>query len=195
MTTVMHMLVSLSPMATSSDGKTLTRSEAKNAVALLRRYTEEHHKGNRTRAAVALGVSQATVSNLLNGASEPGLKIVRAMARVMRVSQADILNGGSDLAVSGRMPLAGVTGWDEAEAEARARHPRVEPWVWERVRQIGWSVDVQMSADLVADLAYTLLKHAPVGAGAGAATSRLPPQAPERAVVAPRLVAPKRSSS
>ena len=101
------------------------------------------------------------------------------------------------MAVSGRMPLAGMPGWDAAEAEARARYPRIEEWVWAHVRQTAMTADVEVSPKLVADLAYTLVKHAPSGMpkrpppGPGRVVPMVPPQRPAPV----RVLPPKKPSS
>lgn len=73
-------------MAPAQNTKALDAPSREAARAFLRRFVDERFDGNHTRAATALGVSQAYVSDLLSGAKGAGSKILLALAEKTGVS-------------------------------------------------------------------------------------------------------------
>jgi transcriptional regulator with XRE-family HTH domain len=59
----------------------------------LRRYVEERHDGNATKAADALGITQSAISQILSRKNRASFHTARALAFAIDVDPADVMRG------------------------------------------------------------------------------------------------------
>jgi transcriptional regulator with XRE-family HTH domain len=122
-------------------------------------------------AAKAMGVSGPYLSQILNGKAGAGFKLLRGLAQVTGVSEADLRLGKkgnrssapSEVAGMGAMitkrPASLLDGWDEAVSRARTENPAVPAWAWDEAALLAAPEGAQATPTLVADLAFLAWRH------------------------------------
>ena len=75
-----------------SQGKSLTQQQNKRARAMLTELIQSRFSGHKTKAARAFGVSQACVSDFLNGRRGAGNKLVGGVAKIDPATAAAMIN-------------------------------------------------------------------------------------------------------
>lgn len=98
-------------------GKSYGVSENERVRARARELLLARYGNNKTAMATALKVSQATVSNFLNGKAGMGPQLASAIANELGVSH-DALVHGRSLEPDGSVNFGDLPGWTKAEAEA-----------------------------------------------------------------------------
>lgn len=79
----------------------------------------ERYGGVKAALATALGLSQATVSNFLNGKTGAGQQLVSSLARELGTTHDAQVGGYTDVSTAGASIRFGdLAGWSKAEAEA-----------------------------------------------------------------------------
>jgi len=97
-------------------GKSYSVEQNERLRERARDLLSERYDGNKTALAAALGLSQATVSNFLNGKSGAGFQLVTALARELGVTH-DALVHGRSVAPEGSIRFGDLPGWQQAIQE------------------------------------------------------------------------------
>lgn len=120
------MLPKLPPMTSKTRGKSLSREQNEHLRAVVRELIDKDFGGVVTRAAVALGVTQPTLTNFLNNALGAGPKLIQGIADYTGRS-IDSLYGRPQLSLpsGGYQLLAQHPQWKAALAEAIGRKSRL----------------------------------------------------------------------
>lgn len=153
--------------STDKGSKGLTPDQNERVREAAYRYAHAEHGGNVSAAARALGVSQATLGDVINRKKGAGLRLATLLAAKAGKSIDELITGRRQGTMSSGVPMvtfgAGVVatlpGWDEAAAEARRGHPDVPGWAWDAARMYPAPPGAKATADLATDLAYVAWRH------------------------------------
>lgn len=137
-------------------GRTLSDEERARVVDALQKLKARPEYKTQKQLADALQLSQQNVGKYLSGTAEPGMGTARAVARLMGVSEAELLSGRTAPLSDTRLDAA--PGWAEAYAEARERYPFLAE-IMEPIGAIRSPVPIdRVTVELITDLAFTWAK-------------------------------------
>lgn len=106
-------------LALVATGKSYTQAQNERVRARARDLLLAKYGNNKTSMAAALGVSQPTLSNFLNGKNGAGHTLASAVARELGTTHDALVQGHHDVSTAGSLIRFGdLDGWSRAEAEA-----------------------------------------------------------------------------
>lgn len=121
-------------MSRTRSTKGLTAEEAVPVVDALRRLLKTC--GTQTELARRLGVSKQAVQRVLSGDGRPGVLFARKVAEALGISFEELVGGEPYHERAPEVRLSSLSGWDEAEAEARRRYGYLPDEAWSAVRNL-----------------------------------------------------------
>lgn len=137
-------------------GRTLSDEERERVVTALRALRDRPEYKTQQKLADALGVSQQNIGKYMSGTAQPGMGTARAVARLLKVSETELLTGRT--APSSDTRLDAAPGWSEAYEEARERYPFLAE-IMEPIGAIRSPVPIErVTVDLITDLAFAWAK-------------------------------------
>lgn len=120
------------PMAQTRSGK--GRTDRQNAYARERAKVLRAGYSSTTAMAKALGVSQPTLSNFLNGENGAGFQLGPALAHALGITEEELFSDPTSTQAA-KPVLGNLPGAQEALAVARKREPFFPPFAWEDALQ------------------------------------------------------------
>lgn len=141
----------------------------------LRALVVTDFEGNQQATAKALGVSRATVNQLINGHKGPGQPVMDGLVAYLRRPIEEIIAAGGDLAAlrapkktsarSVEVLFGALPGWSALLEGARAIDPTLPEWCWRELAETRVWTRVPVTSSMVAEMGRFILRHvAPPGA-------------------------------
>lgn len=138
-------------MADRKGPRSLSADESRRVRDAVDRLMRE--AGTQTELARRLGVSSQAISRVRKGEA-PGVTIARRIAEATGEPIEKLLGGSSREDQPLEPRLSSLTGWDEAEAEARRRFRYLPESAWKAVRNLRTAYPPKvLTADWIASIA------------------------------------------
>jgi plasmid maintenance system antidote protein VapI len=147
-------------------------ARAESLRALVRALVAKDFDGNQQAAATALGVTRATVNQLINGHKGPGQQIADGLVAYLRKSIDDLVAANGDLEALRRAPAAqpamvaevcfgALPGWPSLLEGARTIAPTIPEWCWQELASTRVWTRTPINSAMCAEMASFILRHFP----------------------------------